>query len=181
MPEPVGATTRVSPPPRMASHAPRCAGVGAAKAAWNHSRVGAENGASGSAAVSSPAVSSPTVSSPTVSSMAVSSPAVSSPAVSSPTVSSPTVSSPTVSSPTVSSMAVSSPALSSCMPSSVRRGSDSFRLPYSPRPGQNAGLVRLWEAMSVPEAGAHWTDAADRVLGEDEQAVRFLLRGVVRP
>ncbi len=43
LPDPVGATTRAWSPPPIAAHAPVCAGVGAAKAAANHSRVGAEN------------------------------------------------------------------------------------------------------------------------------------------
>ena len=40
LPDPVGATTSACRPARIASHAPCCAGVGSAKAAANHSRVG---------------------------------------------------------------------------------------------------------------------------------------------
>src|SRR5439155_6742935 len=42
-PEPVGATTSVSRPEEIASHAPSCAAVGAAKAPSNHARVTPEN------------------------------------------------------------------------------------------------------------------------------------------
>ena len=41
LPEPVGATTSACWPREIASHAPSCAGVGSAKAASNHVRVGA--------------------------------------------------------------------------------------------------------------------------------------------
>src|SRR5699024_3444955 len=42
LPDPVGATTRVSSPRSIASHAATCAGVGAAKDSANHSRVAGE-------------------------------------------------------------------------------------------------------------------------------------------
>ena len=42
LPLPVGATTRVSRPEEIASQAPSCAGVGAAKAPVNHARVAGE-------------------------------------------------------------------------------------------------------------------------------------------
>ena len=50
LPEPVGATTSACWPEEMASHAPSCAVVGAAKAPANHSRVAGVNRARTSSA-----------------------------------------------------------------------------------------------------------------------------------
>src|SRR5665647_1426580 len=55
LPEPVGATTSVWAPELMASQAPTCAAVGAAKLPLNQSRVAGENRVSTSDVIVSPA------------------------------------------------------------------------------------------------------------------------------